>query len=395
MKRVQQNIRSTVWRYYAFTFLRSFMLFIGVLVPFYTLYGGLTLFQVQLIQSWFVLWVFLLEVPTGAVADRLGRKVSLLLGAFGLAIAFVVYGSFNSLPVFLVGEFLAALSLAFLSGADQALLYDSLKEVGKEEESKKIIGRAHAVSLAGIGLAAPLGSLAAGLWGLNMPFILTAIPMLLAAIIVFTMKEPAHARHSEGKRYVDVIKKGFMFFYTHKTLRVLAVDAVVVASAAYFVVWFYQPLLERSGVPLFYFGFFQTILIIVEILIASNFTRLEKIFGSPKILLRWSALLTAVGFLCVALQPNIFTIVLFLILAGGFGLTRMELLFAYMHKFIPSEQRATVLSSISMLRRFALILLNPFIGFIADQSLQVALLVVGILPLLVFLFSPIEKEMLE
>lgn len=68
---------------------------------------------------------------------------------------------------------------------------------------------------------------------------------------------------------------------------------------------------------------------------------------------------------------------------------------SYMNKFIPSGERATILSSISMFRRFALVLLNPIIGFTADHSLRAAALVVGLLPLVIFLFSPIEQEMLE
>ena len=96
-----------------------------------------------------------------------------------------------------------------------------------------------------------------------------------------------------------------------------------------------------------------------------------------------------------AIFPNIFTAILLVALAGGFGLTRIELMFVYMNKFIPSQQRATVLSSISMFKSFALVLLNPFIGFAADNSIRLALLVVALLPLSVFLFSPINKENLE
>jgi MFS family permease len=100
-------------------------------------------------------------------------------------------------------------------------------------------------------------------------------------------------------------------------------------------------------------------------------------------------------FLLVAIWPNIITVSLLVIFGGGFGLTRLPLMSSYMNKFIPSEQRATVLSSISMFRRFGLMMLNPLIGFTADHSLRLAALVVALLPLTLFLFSPIEQEMLE
>ena len=130
-------------------------------------------------------------------------------------------------------------------------------------------------------------------------------------------------------------------------------------------------------------------------MIASNFAFLEKLFGSGKAFLRFSAAITAISFILVAIFPNIITVILFILLAGGFGLTRLELMFAYMNKLIPSEQRATILSSISMFRRFALVFLNPLIGITTDHSLRLALLFVGLLPILVLLFSPIKQEMLE
>jgi len=66
------------------------------------------------------------------------------------------------------------------------------------------------------------------------------------------------------------------------------------------------------------------------------------------------------------------------------------LMTGYMNRLIPSEQRATILSAISMFRRLVLAVANPFVGMLADRSLPVALFIVGLLPLLVFLFSPVE-----
>jgi hypothetical protein len=74
-------------------------------------------------------------------------------------------------------------------------------------------------------------------------------------------------------------------------------------------------------------------------------------------------------------------VIIFLIFAGGFGLTRFEYSSSYMNRFIPSSERATVLSSVSMFRRLALIFLNPVVGFLAEGSIRNALFFVGLLPL--------------
>lgn len=388
--------RSTVWKYYAFTFLRNFAFFSAVLVPFFTDWGGISLVQVQFLQSWFMFWIFILEIPTGAVADYMGRKYSMALGAFCMTIAVMVYSLFPNFWFFLFAEFIFSAAVALMSGADKALLYDALKEAGEEEESKKIFGRSHAAGLLGILISAPLGGFIATTWGLNAPMLLTAIPFFLAGLIAWSIKEPKiKDKISERKRYLDIAVKGTIFFYKHKVLRMLAIDSVIVASTAYFVIWLYQPLLTSIKVPIIYFGFAHAFLVAVEIVVSSNFVRLEKLFGSGKAYLRFSAVATSVGFILVAIFPNLITAGLFLILAGGFGLTRQELMISYMNKFISSEQRATVLSSISMFRQLALVLLNPAVGFAADRSLGIALFAVGLLPLLLFLFSPIEQEMLE
>lgn len=384
---------NTVFRYYLFVFLKDFAFFSAVLIPFFTEWGHISLTQVTILQSWFMLSIFFLEIPTGAIADYFGRKYSIALGCITIASACLLYGSIPKFEIFFIAEFLYAMGVALISGADQALLYDSLKEAGKENESNKIFGRAHSFNLSGILIAAPIGGFIASKFGLNAPLLFSSIPFLLAGIVAFTIKEPiVHEKTLESKRYFDIARKGLFYFYKHKTLRLLAIDSIIVASSAYFVIWLYQPLLKNLNIPIFYFGFWHTFLVAAEILIASNFGYFEKIFGSGKSLLNFSAIITSISFIIVAIFPSIFTLVLFILFAGGFGITRFELMSSYMNKFIPSEQRATVISSVSMFKRFALVILNPIIGFAADRSLGLAFLILGLIPLLVFLFSPIRQK---
>ena len=386
----------TVYKYYLFTFLRDLSFFTAVLIPFYTQWGRINLTQAQILQAWFSFWILVAEVPTGAIADYLGRKWSLVIGSAVVTLSVLVYGSVPNFWVFLWAEFLFAIAAALTSGADDALLYDSLKESGREADSKKVFGKAHSLHLLGILIAAPLGSLIAFKFGLNAPMLASAIPFLLSGLVALSIKEPKiFDRTSEARRYLDIAKEGFLFFYKHKKLRLIAFDGIAVASAAYFVVWLYQPLLYKAGLPIAYFGLVHAFLVVCEILISVSFVRLEKFFRSPKKFLSIGAAATALGFAVVAVFPSVYTVLLFVALAGGFGLTRLEYLSSFMNSFIPSRERATVLSSISMFKRFALVVLNPVVGFTADRSLMLAPLLICLLPLAVFLFSPIEHETLS
>ena len=88
---------------------------------------GLSLAQITLLEVPLFLLIVLIEVPTGAIADRFGRKVSLMLASAILALAMFVYGIATSYPLILVSNLAWGLAFTFRSGADTALLYDSLQ----------------------------------------------------------------------------------------------------------------------------------------------------------------------------------------------------------------------------------------------------------------------------
>lgn len=367
---------------YLYAFFKNFAFFSAVLVPFFTDWGHISLFQVQLLQSWFSIWVFALEIPTGAIADKIGRKHSLTLGSATIALATFIYGIVPSFAVFLLAEFLFALGYALNSGADQALLYDTLKSQNREEESKKILGRADALMLIGMMTAAPIGSLLAARFGLNAPQYLTAIPMLVAAAIAWSIPEPKYHSDSESKKYLDIIKYGFATIRHNPVIRTLAIDSVVVASAAYFVVWFYQPLMTNLGIPIMYFGLAHAGLLLSEIFVSSHFVWLEKIIGSGKAYLRNSAILVTLVFVLSAVFPHPISLTLLIVIGGGIGYTRATYISSMANKHIDSAHRATTLSSIGMVRRLALVIFNPIIGFAATRSFPLALLIVGLFPLI-------------
>jgi MFS family permease len=393
---LKKYFNSTIYRYYAFDFFSGLVFYIAVLVPFYTSWGNLSLTQVALLQSWFMIWAFIMEIPTGVIADYFGRKYSVALGALVIAFTSLIYGSFPNFEVFLLCEFLLAVGYALMSGANTALLYDSLKELGLEHESKKIFGISSSIGTAGGIIALLIGSFVAGKFGLNMPMILTSIPFFIAAVIAWTIKEPKFKEKiSESKQYLNIVKTGFVFLYHHKSLKILIIDGIAIAASAYFLVWLYQPLLQSVAFPIIYFGFIRASLSLSQIAISTNFNFFEKIFGSTESFLKYSALIVALSFLLVAIFPNLVTIIIFVAVGGGFGVSRLTLIQPLMNNKIPSEQRATILSAITMFTRLTFAVLNPLVGFVADHSLRLSLIMVGILPLAVFFFSPLKQKTLD
>lgn len=164
-----------IWKLNAIRSLFWMHFFGPVLVPFFTQWGGLTLAQVFYMNAWFFFCNFLFEVPTGAVADFVGRKASLALGSLLGGAAAFFYTSRPLLAVFLVAEAVFALAFTFHSGADEALAYDSLKAMRQESSSKKVLSRMEAFKLGGILFADLIGGYIAERWGLTAPLRVTGV----------------------------------------------------------------------------------------------------------------------------------------------------------------------------------------------------------------------------
>ncbi|MCA9371830.1 MFS transporter [Candidatus Woesebacteria bacterium] len=381
-----------VRKYYLLEFFSTLHLFGAVMIPMFLMWGKISQAQILFLQSWFMAWIFLLEVPTGVVADFFGRKYSLALGSFIIGIAALLYGSAPHMSVFLVGEFLFALGVSLWSGADKALLYDLIVELNLKDKKEEIFGRSKAFSFLGLLVAAPIGAYIAQHVSLNAPLLFTSIPLFVAAIVALIIKEPKrHSQEQEKTRYVEIMKKGWRYFRTHQDIPRITINAVIVAAAAYFVVWLYQNILTDLRISLVFFGWVNALLVGLELIVSSVYLQLVTFFGSKKRYLQFTALITTFGFFLVGFFPNKLTVLVFVATSGALGLTRFEFISFYLNDFIPSAQRATMLSFVSMVRRFALIIINPLVGLMIERLLYPTLILIGLLPFLSFFF-PLERK---
>ncbi|MBN2290318.1 MAG: MFS transporter [Candidatus Glassbacteria bacterium] len=385
---MQSNIR----KMYLVRMLSWTHFFAAVLVPFYTAWGGLRFAQILFLQAWFMFCVFLLEIPTGTVADFLGRKISMTIGSCVGVLGALIYASYPHYGVFLLAEAVFAVSFTLFSGADEALVYDTLKELGRTRESKKTYSRLESFKLAGIILGAASGSVIAKFLGLRAPMLLTAVPMGLCGLIAATLREPESFRRAKARPYRKILSEGVEYFFRNRVLMVLALDMVVVATFSYLILWFYQPLLASVGIDIVWFGMVHSMMCLAQIAVIANFLWLERLLGRKRRLLLLGAVVPGVLFILLGLVRSTVLVVAAIVLCAGFGLSREPLFTSYMNKYIPSDKRATVLSTTSMLRTLAICLANPVAGFLADWSVPATLVVVGCSILAFSMFSRIREE---
>src|SRR5881396_3006437 len=152
--------RGNIWRLFAVQALLMFILWVPIWVVFLQR-KGLGLTQIGLLEGFAWVLTAALEVPSGAIADRWGRKASIAMGAFLYSVAMFLILAEALSPAFLLGYALWNSSMAFVSGADSALLYDSLKAAGRAGDAPIYAGRLAAVQLGSQGIASVVGSVLA------------------------------------------------------------------------------------------------------------------------------------------------------------------------------------------------------------------------------------------
>jgi MFS family permease len=179
-----------IWRLFTVQALLMFILWVPIWVVFLQR-KGLNLTEIGLLEAGAWLLTAVLEVPTGAIADRWGRKASMSIGAFAYGMAmFLILGDALS-PLFLLGYALWNSSSAFVSGADSALLYDSLRADGRASEAAKQTGRYTAIQQGSQGIASLAGA-ALATFDITLCFTLCGVGALVASALALTMKEPPH-----------------------------------------------------------------------------------------------------------------------------------------------------------------------------------------------------------
>lgn len=107
--------------------------------------------------------VVLLEVPSGYLSDRMGRRPTLLLATVAWALGYAALAFGGAWWMFAAGQVAIAAGMAFNSGTDSALVFDSLSALGRENEVATIEGKAQSWAAIAMALSALVGGLLASI----------------------------------------------------------------------------------------------------------------------------------------------------------------------------------------------------------------------------------------
>lgn len=220
-----------VWGFYAFA-----PSFIFAIYPLFLRSRGLNQFQVNTVAGTYFLVTFLTDVPTGAFADAIGRRVSVVLGCALHAAAFILYFYSYHYWHFIAAEIIDGVATTFGNGAIDAWAVDALDAAGFEGAKDRIFSRVAQIFRVGA-MTGALSGAYVGRFDLATPFMLGAIGWIVAgAVGLMLMDGRAHAAAKFStrsaaaevrRRMVDGTRIGF----STRAVRLMAFASLISAAA--------------------------------------------------------------------------------------------------------------------------------------------------------------------
>ncbi|HOX10786.1 MAG TPA: MFS transporter [Candidatus Moranbacteria bacterium] len=374
------NLSSNVWKLYLIKAVRSGMFAIPIIVLFFK-ENGLSMKEILLLQSFFSIVAISLELPTGRFADCVGRKASILIGGIMATVGYVIYSMSYSFWGFLCAEAVLGVGLSFVSGADNAMLYDTLMERDAESEYKKFQGKNDSIGKVSEGITSFIGGFLA-LVSLRFPLYWDAGLAFLMVPLALTLTEPKiHKTENKESVFVQMWKLLKFSLNDHKELKWLIFYSAIVSASTLTMVWFIQVYWVATNVPLTLFGVLWAVLQFSAAFFSWHAHRIEKYLGRKKSLLLL-IVFPVVGYFILSTSLFIWLNIFMLLFYVTVGINN-PVISDYINGLVSSDVRASILSVKNLIGRLAFSVIGPFVGWINDAiSLQAALAVSGLIFLL-------------
>ena len=352
------HLKSNINKMYLLKAVKWFMIIMPIIVLFFEEHG-LSLTQIMILQATYSFTVALFEIPSGFFADIYGRRLSLFYGSIFIFIGYLIFSFFSGFNEFFIAEIFLGIGGSLVSGADSAIIYDTLLELKEDEDYTKIEGRNYGIGNVSEGIAGILGGFLA-LTSLDLPVYIQTFVMFFSIPISYSLIEPksSYKLANSLNSILLIVKETFLY---NNKLKWYIIYSSAMGVGTLSIAWFVQPFLIELQTPLVYYG-----IIWASLNIIAGITSYYSYLFNNNNLLIYISLLMIISFICLGLNITIYGlifIVLIYIIRGVITPNLRNLI----NVNSTSERRATVLSLRSFMIRISFAIIAPILGYITDS----------------------------
>lgn len=382
---------------YLFQFFRMFIVVLAVIVPIFQSLG-LTMAQVFQTQAIFGITIVALEIPTGYLADRWGRKRTLVLGSFLYGTSYFWLLFCRGFVDLVIYEIVIGLGFSLLSGTDISFVYDA--EIDPESSAheraaggKRVLANLQMYQAMGEGLAAVAGGWLA-VTGLTRVLQIQAVVGWMPFVIALMLRDRPMTDAAKKKVTLsEVHRVGRMIFSSAGSLRLILANLVIWGLSSFFVVWTLQRYWQERGIGLQTFGWLWAASNILVGVAGKQVSWLAPVLKARGTLLL-IGFLPLCGFFGMGMLGGLAGVACGFLFCISRGFNQVYLKEAF-NREIPSELRATANSMQTFLFRLVFAIGGPAFGHLVDRrGSEYALIVLGIIftAAFVFVLLPLVKR---
>ena len=339
--------------------------------------AGLTNLEAFAANAFFTAGMVLFEVPTGIVADTIGRRTSYLLGTVTLTVSTLLYVLLWQIEApfwqWAISSMLLGLGFTFFSGAVEAWLVDALTATGFTGQMETVFGRGQIVT----GAAMLTGSLAGGFvaqqTSLGGPFVIRGLILIVMFGVAYRLMHDVGFTPEKGGQPLAEMRKiasdSIDYGWRVPAAKWLMVEALLTGGVGIYAFYALQPyLLELYGDPQAYqiAGLVAAIVAGAQIAGGVAAPRIRRLFHRRTSALIATAGLSVVSLGLIGLVESFWAVIGLTVVWGLLFAATMPIRQTYLNGLIPSRQRATILSFDSMMSSGGGVWTQPLLGRAAD-----------------------------
>ncbi|MCH6231920.1 MFS transporter [Microbacterium sp. CFH 31415] len=339
--------------------------------------AGLSNLEAFSANAFFTAGMLIFEIPTGVVADTVGRRASYLLGTITLAVTTVMYWLLwvwqSPFWAWAIVSVLLGLGFTFFSGAVDAWLVDALKATGYAGSLETVFGRAQIVGGIAMLSGSVLGGIVAQATNLGVPFVIRGAILLLmfvvAALLMRDLGFTPDRSETPLRATRTVLRASFRYGLGDPPVRWLMLASPFTAGVGIYVFYALQPyLLELWGDEEAYTvaGLAAALLSGAAIVGGALAPWVRRLFRRRTSAILLATVASALVLLGLGLVRNFWFAIVLVALWGIASAIDDPVHRAYLNDMIPSKQRATVLSFDSLMGSGGGVVIQPVLGRAAD-----------------------------
>jgi MFS family permease len=339
--------------------------------------AGLSNLEAFAANAFFTAGMVLFEVPTGIVADTVGRRRSYLLGTLTLSVTTLLYVLLWQLEAPLwpwaIVSLLLGLGFTFFSGAVEAWLVDALTATGFTGALESVFSRGQVVSGAAMLAGSVAGGVIAQQTTLGVPFLIRGAVLVVMFVVAFRLMHDTGFTPAEGGRPLAEMRRiaGASIDYGWRVpaAKWLMVESLFTGGVGIYAFYALQPyLLELYGDPDAYqvAGLVAAIVAGAQILGGLAAPWIRGRFHRRTSALIATAILGVLTLALIGLVEDFWAVIGLVVVWGLLFAATMPIRQTYLNGLIPSRERATILSFDSMMASSGGVWTQPALGRAAD-----------------------------